>query len=173
MVPTKTPKHLLSMKTPEEDSLTRIKRRIAAKRKEEKAKAEKDEEPDDMELTVIKKDPFVAKIQRWNIEKIRSTLDDLVAVPGPNAYKFLKTIFGRQDGCGHEPRSYYGAPQEPSKSRQGCGHEQEGEFVRELKFSPPGVGSYNLRGRLDAPSNIPLRGSSPVTKIHPRPSKQP
>ena len=40
-----------------------------------------------------------------------------------------------------------------------------GNFRRELKFNPPGVGSYNLRGRLDEPSRIPLRGASPVTKI--------
>ena len=85
-LPTKTPRYLLTMQTPQEDSFTRIKRRIRLKRKEEQAKAEKDENPDDADPSMIEKDPFVSKIQRWHIDKIRSTLDDLEAVPGPNAY---------------------------------------------------------------------------------------
>ncbi len=171
VVPTKTPKHLLSMKTPEETSLTRIKRRIAAKSKEEKAKAEKDdEEPDDMDLTKIEKDPFVAKIQRWNIDKIRSTLDDLEAVPGPNAYRnSLKPFLEDKMAVGMNRGPTMALLKSPSKSPRKIVDmkNEKGEFVRELKFSPPGVGSYNLRGRLDEPSTIPLRGSSPVTKIHP------
>ena len=85
-VPTKMPRNLLTMQTPPEDSFTRIKRRIRQKRKEEQAKAERNEDPDDMDPSMIEKDPFVLKIQRWHIDKIRSTLDDLEAVPGPNAY---------------------------------------------------------------------------------------
>lgn len=168
---TKTPKNLLDMKSPEEDSLTRIKRRIRQKRKEEKEKAEKgEEEPDESDHTVIKKDPFVKKIQRWNIEKLRSTLDDLDAPPGPNAYRDALTPFLADKmavGMARGPTmAQMKQPSKPSRKMLDLNNEED-DFTSKLKFSTPGVGSYNLRGSLEAPSTLPLRGCSPVTKIHP------
>ncbi len=170
-MPTKTPRHLLSMKTPQEDSFTRIKRRIRQKHKEEQAKAEKDqEEPDELDPSLIKKDPFVAKIQRWHIDKIRSTLDDLEAVPGPNAYpNSLKPFQEDKMNVGMPRGPTMAQLKGPSKApRTIIDMKNDGRnFERDLKFSTPGVGSYDLRGRLDEPSTLPSRGASPVTKIHP------
>ena len=127
-----------------------------------------------MELTVIKKDPFVAKIQRWNIEKIRSTLDDLVAVPGPNAYKnSLKPFLDDKMAVGMNRGPTMALLKSPSKSPRKVVDmkNEEGEFVRELKFSPPGVGSPPA-GQTDAfkyPNMVKSRDQDPPRE----PSKQP
>ena len=119
----------------------------------------------------------MSKIQRWHIDKIRSTLDDLEAVPGPNAYSnSLKPFLEDKMNTGMARGPTMAQMKPPSKpSRKIIDIKNDrGNFRRELKFNPPGVGSYNLRGRLDEPSRIPLRGASPRDKdLQGESSKQP
>lgn len=166
-MPTKTPVNLLTFKTPEEDSASRIKRRIREKRKERLAREAADEPTSSSSVeafdsTAIKTDPFTAKIKKMEDYKVRSMLDDLSAVPGPNAYAdALKPFLEDKMNVGYARGPTMAQLRKPSRGSRtllNFSRPSEGASMWDV----PGPGAYNVSGRLD----------SPTTKIDPVPRLQ-
>lgn len=180
-MPSKTPLHLLTFKTPEEDSASRIKRRIRVKRLEKLAREAADEptatnaeDQGALDSTAIVLDPFTAKIKRISDDQVRSMLDDLSAVPGPNAYKdalkpFLEDKMNVGYARGPTSAKMYKASRAP-RSLLDFSKPSEGGASR---WDVPGPGTYDVSGRLDSPTTridpVPrLQGAtSPTSRVGP------
>jgi hypothetical protein len=160
----KTPRNLLSFATPQEDSRTRLKKRIRQHHREMKTKEASDGPSNTTtssssssggeDSTMIQLDTFVAKIKRMSDDKVRKMLDDLNAVPGPNAYRdaltpFLNDKMAVGYSRGPTMAQMHGLSRGPRKFID-LARPSDGPI--ESKPAPPGPGTYDLAGKLDSPA---------------------